>query len=896
MSALMGAVVPTETFAESLPGNWVRHHTFDHQLAGLAPAPGRLYVLMHPMEYRNTASDDVGTPSASVFVLEEGEQTMRPLSDLTDARLSPVRLMRYNPLGGYLLLCHTDGKINQFFADGSRRESSILSHYSFPGPRALREASFSPDGSTAFIASDFGYVRLGLNAADDKIVDLGGALHGIARMHNDFVALLPDGSIVEAPASVSSINDFAPLHLDADSDPVLVKADGTMVNPLNILALSEDAFASLVYPEEGSPVLALVVRRSQGWHGLVLMQDGFRLISSSMTLNSMADDNGIPSRDGYYLHARNIAYQIRRDADFSLPDDLLREQVLEIKYKLEDANRESASWDFNNFWFYNEREGFYNRTSDQGFEAAAKWGDRSPMVAPTFPVAFISDEIAFHPTRGLILQNHGLSYRYDSMQANYPSMLCGLKDGGWSNYSPAWHKPACTADDSSLASLYSSQLMSYPVSYPKGVEIDPDNPDFIYSGSMQGGICRFNLGDPSANILHLSHPGDKWAAFPGFVKMAETMKSWKSHCCFTTPRFDAQGNLWSFYYNLDDQRSGGDGGEIKLWTRADRLASSGAENDPSRLRPWKTLRYDGLKASNYAVLLPLKNAGNSGLLAVTANTYAAPILVIDTNGTPANQDDDRVAKLTDVVDTDGAWVQKDKVFVMREDPDSGMVWTGTDSGLFYFSPSSAFYKPGRVVRPRPFDPAKGTTAVLLEGVQVYDIAFDSDGRKWIATHGDGVVCVSADNNRIDGHWTTRNSSLPSDIVYGIGCDLFSGSVLASTECGLAEFLPSGGGKHLSSSGIVVEPSRVAPDYVGWVEARGLPAADAYAIADASGAIVRELSANIDGILRWDALDKSGQRVPTGRYFIVSLSDSAPDGSSPSSSRLAEITILSPSGR
>lgn len=884
LALLSAFAFPADAAAESLPGVWKRHHTFDHQLASLAPAPGKLYILMHPMEYRSGASDDVGTPSPGVFVLEEGGEKIYPLAEQTGADLGTVRLMRYNPLADYLLLCHNDGKINLFYADGHRRESTVLSHNLFPGGRTMHEATFAANGS-AYIATDFGYVKIGSTAADDKTADLGGALLGLARLRNDFIAILPDGSIASAPTSVSSVGEFSPLQLDADSDPRLLNEDGSMLNPLNVLPLSDDAFASLVYLPEGSPLLSLVVRRGSGWHGLVLIQDGFRLIPSTSMLNSMADSNGLPNRDGYYFNARNIAYQVRRDADFSLPDDLLREQAMQIKYKLDDANRESATWDFRTFWFYNEREGLYGRVSESGFDSSTKWEQRGNVVTPDFPVAFISDEIVSHPSRGLLLQNHGISYRFTGMQTNIPSMLCGLKGAEWSNYSPAWHTPSCTADDKDLASRYSSQILSYPVSNPKGLELDPDNPDYVYTGSMQGGICRFNLADPSATILHMSHPGDRWADFPGFVKIVDTMNSWKVHCNFSTPRFDADGNLWSFYYNLDAQRAGEDGGEIKLWTRADRLASEGAENDPSRFRSWKTLKYHDLKASNYGMILPLKYGTNAGLLALTANSYAAPIIVIDTKGTTADENDDEIAKFTDLVDTDGAWVQKDKVFVMREDPASGMVWTGTDSGVFYFSPSSAFYQPGRVVRPRPYDSRKGTEAVLLEGVQVYDIAFDAEGRKWIATHGDGVVCVSADNSRIEGHWTTRDSALPSDIVYGIGCDVYGDAVLASTECGLAEFIPTGAGRSLPNAGVCITPARVRPDYVGWIEAVGLPAASAFDLRDSEGNVVRTLNSPGDGTLRWDGLDADGRRCSTGRYYITS------SGASAAADSLAEIIFL-----
>ena len=146
--------------ASAPEGSWVRHHSVDHQLACLAPAPGRLYILMHPMEYRNNALEDVGTPAARPFVIREGSSSMYPLSDEVSLSGEAVRVMRYNPVAGYLLLAYENGEIDLVYPDGRKREVPALSMNSFPGPRSLHEATFSPDGKKANVAYDFGYVHV----------------------------------------------------------------------------------------------------------------------------------------------------------------------------------------------------------------------------------------------------------------------------------------------------------------------------------------------------------------------------------------------------------------------------------------------------------------------------------------------------------------------------------------------------------------------------------------------------------------------------------------------------------------------------------------------------------------------------------------------------------------
>ena len=887
-AALISAVAlafPTLSTAAgaNLNGSWIRHESFDHQLVSLAPTPERLYILMHPMEYRAGASDDIGSPVPRPFFIDAGSASLRPLSDEVALSGEGVRIMRYNPLAQYLLIGYEEGEIDLIFSDGSKREVSALSMISFPGLRGLHEVTFSPDGKRAYVASDFGYVLVGADNASDRVVRLGGGLKCIAEAGADLLGLLPDGSPVIARGGATSISDFVPLRLDGASDRRLVNTDGTMRAPLNILPLADDAFASLFYLEGESPVLAVMVRRGGVWHAVTVVQDGFRLTPSSLALNSMADNNGTPNRDGYYFHAGNIAYQLLRDVNFSLPDTQLAKEVVQVRYKTADGHRESASWDFSNYWFYLEREGFYSRKVESGYEGATAWLDRGEMAVPDFSIAFISDEIVCHPSRGLLLQNHGVSLRFSSVAGNVPPMLCALKNGKWSNFSPSWHIPDFAADDASLLSLYNSLRLMYPVTYAKGVEIDPDNPDFIYSGSMQGGICRFDLAHPSAPVLHLSHPADKCADFPGFVEFVKTQKAWSSSCNFTTPRFDSEGNLWTLYYDLDAQRDGQEAASVFVWPRADRLASADANTDVSSFRDWVSLNYPGVKMTNYAFMLPLKAACNPSLLVVCGNSYAAPLYVINHGGTLADTSDDKIAVIRDLVDAEGAWVTKDRIYAVREDPASGMVWVGTDAGVFYFSPSSAFYDAGRVMRPLAFDPDRGVSSILLDGVQVYDIAFDAEGRKWIATHGAGVVCLSADNSRIEGKWTSRDSSLPSDVVYSVGCDIYNGNVLASTEKGLAEYVASGVGRRLPGTPVSVSPSRVGPDFNGWINVRGLPVADAFAIVDSEGMMVRRLSSPGDGSLRWDALDADGRRCPTGRFFVSPIDDL--------SNHLAEIIVL-----
>lgn len=850
-----------------IEGTWTPHYTF-HRLAAFAPAPGRIYMLVHPQEYKSGAREDIGTVAATVFYADDPASPIRHISELAPLSGRNVKIMKYNPAAGYLFLGYTDGKMDLVRDDGNVREVDILSRFSTPGKRSLHDVTFSPDGRYAYVATDFGYVKVSSDDASAGIVNLGSPLNSVAPVGKSILLLFADGSLLEGDVSATSIHDFYPLSVDTASDNALLENGGVKA-PITLLPLSDIAFCYLIY-NDGKPILAAGIKRDGKWHFMSLAQDSFRFTPSSMAINSMGDNDGVANRDGYYFHTSNHGYLVRRNADFSASDDDIRKNALGRYYKAGDSGKESASWDMSQYWFYNEREGIYSRRLE-----GDNWLGRSEIIVPAFPSAHISDEIAWHPTRGLILQNHGVSYDFPDTRTSVPSTLCGLKDGVWTNYSPAWNIPRFTESSADLKSAYNSGWARYPTSYPRGVELDPDNPDFVYSGSMKGGMLRFNLADPKGNILHLTHPEDAAvkAGYPGYVKVCETME-WSEHCSFTTPRADAEGRLWSLYYDYNSQRAGKQIATLRYWTREDRLASEKANDDPSLFRQWNTITIPGFKCSNFQLMLPLRNKVNANLIIAASNNFQDPIYVWDHRGTLSDISDDRIAVIKNIIDSEGASLFKDHVYFMKEDPASGMVWVGTDSGVFYFSPATSFRQPGLVVRPRPYDPQRGCPVTLLEGVLVRDMSFDKQGRKWFATKGSGVVCLSADHRTIEGHWNTANTSIPSDNVYAVGCDLADGTVLVSTDAGLAEFIPSGTRRNVAGVIPRAYPQVVEPGFTGSVEMRNLPASPSYAVVDETGEVVRELPASDDGILRWDTLTRNGKRSPTGRYYITLLSDTS----------------------
>lgn len=870
-----------QLLAAGISGSWKTHPTLERQIASMAASPERLYILMHQQEYRNNVADDTGTPAARVFYIDNGSDRICQLSELAPLSGTAVRTMRYNPQARCLFVGYDEGGIDLIYDDGRCLTVPDLALLRRPGNKRMREVTFSPDGTMAVVATDFGMMTVDCRSGQATVIDLRTPLSIAAYTGSRTLAVTPEGVLIEADGIPVSSSSFSIMSADSDSAPEVTDTGGRAISPVAIMPLSADAFAFLT-AVGNDRWLALAVRRGAKWHNILLEKDGFRLLEPNNYLNVRVDINAYPDRDGFYLHANNIAYQLCRDTDFSLPDDQLKEAVMKVRYKVDDGRKESASWDFDNYWFFNEREGFYSRSVSEGYLGATRWLSPSPLVASGFPIAGIANNIVWHPRRGLLVQNHGIDHNFTSQRVTVPWLLCGYKDGVWTNYSPSYHFPDFTADDPALLAAYRDSRQFYPLTGPSGIEIDPDNPELIYTGSQTGGMARINLAHLSAPVLHMSQGADRAKGFPGHVAIAPTQQAWDQHCSFSTPRADKWGNLWSIYYDLDAQESGSNEASVWVWPAENRKASAEAHINTGSFRPWHVVKYDDFKSSNYQMLLPLKASVNSSLILLTANDYASPLLVVDHRGTVTDTSDDRIVRLGQLTDVNGSIVGKSHIFDMKEDPETGMVWVCTNSGVFYFSPATAFLHDEIVVQPAPFDPDRKGEHTLLAGVQANSIAFDAQGRKWIGTHGEGLVCLSADNKEILGRWTTRNSPLPSDRIYAVGCDMEMGNVLVSTELGLMEFIPDGtNARRAASAAPVVSPARVEPDYHGWISVRGLPEASAYSICDSEGKTIARVAMRPDGSLRWDGLSADGTRVASGRYFVTEANGN----------RLAEIIML-----
>lgn len=543
----------------------------------------------------------------------------------------------------------------------------------------------------------------------------------------------------------------------------------------------------------------------------------------------------------------NCLYQFYPDGHY---DSLLRQE--------EDRKMAAASHNLAEIWYGVKRKGIRSKRYDS---REGEWTLTRDFIHPNAPSPFKATNMVWHPEYGLLVANHGYDWNFLNHSVRSPILLSGYDDGMWRNLSPVY------TDPDGVPSLMN----------PNGLAVDPDNPDHVYFGSLLHGIERINLTDGS-DILHLSRTSDPFRDQPGYVRIIPDQKgepspisgvdhSWKDQCMFSAPEFDAEGNMWLAHCDFDDQYPFKI--HIFCWEADDRRKST----DAAHYSGMKTLKYEGPTTSNFQFLKPLVTASNRNLLLWTQSGYYGDLMLIDTNGTPGDNSDDKTVRVTSFYDQDGLEFDVHYITTFFEDTATGNVWVGHSEGVFYFSPSDILS--GNPVFTRiKVGRNDGTNLAdyLLNQVKVNRITVDGKGRKWFATSGAGAICTTADGRLIEEELTTENSPLPNDIVYGLGYVPTTNSMVFSTDSGIAEYFLTGGGGGRNDLQVRAYPNPVRPDYFGYVTIDGLPDGCFIKIVDSRGNLVKELGQLSGGEIRWDVTDLSFRRVGSGVYFILSSTD------------------------
>ena len=179
------------------------------------------------------------------------------------------------------------------------------------------------------------------------------------------------------------------------------------------------------------------------------------------------------------------------------------------------------------------------------------------------------------------------------------------------------------------------------------------------------------------------------------------------------------------------------------------------------------------------LIIDNRNANYKWIVAARYNTC---ICLLNDNGTRFDISDDQLVSRSEWVNQHGHVFKPNSIRDIRQDT-RGRVWIGTDQGVAYFPHDIDYFNSNAIIQP---DFVDNNGENPLTSLMVLAICQDSQGQIWLGTDALGVYVLSADANEIVAHYTTENSSMPSNYVMSLACD-GAGVIYVGTSEGLAAY-------------------------------------------------------------------------------------------------------------
>ncbi|WP_413531527.1 two-component regulator propeller domain-containing protein [Empedobacter brevis] len=198
---------------------------------------------------------------------------------------------------------------------------------------------------------------------------------------------------------------------------------------------------------------------------------------------------------------------------------------------------------------------------------------------------------------------------------------------------------------------------------------------------------------------------------------------------------------------------------------------------------------------------------------------------------------------------------------------SNNLWIGTGQGLVVLYDADNAVRTNNIIAEPIVIIQDGIPEALLTDIEIYSIKVDNANNKWIATSGSGVYYVSGNGETTKQHFTTKNSPLPSDIVYDISIDESTGNVYFATEKGVVSYKGDVSTEANDFSKAIAYPNPYRPEYKGNVTIKNLPNRALVKITDVVGNLLFEKKAE-GGIVEWDTNNAKGKAVASGIYLVL----------------------------
>lgn len=892
LSICAQTVSAAEMFTEwkSFPSMEWRHHNNKQKVAQLCPSERYVYALVHGHYYSLTETSDYNYYKEAflnlfVYDTENPELGFKPAQyffpDVSGLNLTAIA---YNKERKYLMTTYADGQIYMMYDDGRVVRISEFMDAKVPGSKRVNSIAFDYPRGEAYLATQNGYIVIDEESGTvNEWVKLWGQVNYINRMGDKLIAIAPVTTHVktsgtEVPVKETTLVSFdlnkgTPTDIELFEPLVLTNKEelpksminsqtGNLLVTDGVLPLTQNTFITEGRKGDSSStalsVISLTEQEDGTWRPITIADElGYIIANANLVFSPVV--MGINTmKDGYCIRTYNF-HLIKEgiDPDFTLEDpkaDFLS-KVYAKNYRpgwnQSEQYPTGGTYDRENFWTYRYCT---DSSADGGFTHFKKNGGGSLDIVeenllPDGPAGMFTSTIQHVPGYGMYVG--GLEFsKYFQQAVEFYDLSSIYKNGTWTPVGLQITNPA-------LYSMFKGV---------QGFAIDPDDPRYVYVGSYNNGLLRKNI-ENTEELLHISW-GSSYSSKRDcdveFITNYKTLYNPGNNGHISGPSFDAEGRLW--VSSFDNVKAGKNIHEVTLlfWEKEDRLASTSKET----YRPWKRLVVKGPACDNKLIFTALKHPSNKNLLALYDSNFNGSVWIIDHKGTPDDPSDDELTEIAKCVDTEGRSLNWDYIYGLKEDPEDGRLWLLSGWGLYWVNPVKAFDNP-RWINRAVVERVEGveTPAVVCEASSPLAIATDVYGRKWIGTNGGGVTCLSADNKEIIATFSTKNSGLISDVIFGLGWNPENNSLLISHEKGIQEMTVLEGSVSTSSN-LKVYPSSVTPGYKGLVTVNGLSDAIPVKVVDAAGEKVCDLGTPQGGKIQWDIHNHEMKRVVSGVYSFV----------------------------
>ena len=783
--------------------------------------------------------------ATSIFRYDKQNPADNPVSltSLYDVSGFDVECANYSIKGKYLAVAYKNGAIDIFHDDGRITVCNGIKNYPNPSDKEINSIVNDIDGSKFYVATNFGYAVIDSESGNVLCLsDLGTSYSFVSRIGNKIV-LFKDPTIYTVDAGDNYGMGETPeiIKIDDNFSTTLYRnQDKSPWYPDALTPISENSFLYLTRSTPNiiiGPVAILMTFRPDGVAGMIpLLEDKLDYAANGSNVRSKGKsiNEGFitESSDCWIFKGTTSFHNFKKgiDIDFTKSDfaEDVKSRILSGYEKSglpativnQDPNHlKMASVDAEHFWVFYPREGFKRFIYKEGIF--------SPLNSSTYlakaPNLFRASAFDYHPATGMMVRNVGEELGFGAL-GNQSDGLSEYKDGEWTYH----------GFDKTYPTYRSRAIL------PHGVAIDPNNPKYVYSGSRYYGLLRMNLEDPS-DFLQLSRSNSGNINKPGFVAAHEPSKEWGNLSCFGRPMFDNDCTLWTSFLEFDTYYAEQPLSNIWFWTAEDRAASEKASQDPSLYEPMGVIKVPTGSVTADSNIYVFKEEQNDNLIGFVPNGWFDGF-VLDHNGTPKDTSDDKIAYLTDIYDDQtGEKLLLRYPTCMFEDTYDNSILVAYYDGILVTTREKLFdseRKTGHFMKTSDDDDEQ--PGVVIAQTSLTGIAVDAQNRKWLATEGSGLFCVSADRKHILDQFTIDNSKLPSDNCLGVFFNPETQSVWTGTDAGLVEFVPTGSEGSTNTYSAQTPKAMqefVEPGYHGYIKLTNLIDNKSYDIVGPDGNVV-----------------------------------------------------------